>query len=146
MFFTKRPVEPADNVIIAPGSPIAVDPGRRIGLRCGGRAAMRERTMARAQSGALAETDTLAGLLLLRGWRTFCQKSAKSEWGANMAEEKVTVEQLPNGKWACFLHLPGHDEPINLGREFKNDEQAENWLNVSEAVTAIDMMVRKHKK
>jgi hypothetical protein len=63
-----------------------------------------------------------------------------------MAQEKVTVEQLPNGKWACFLHLPGHDEPINLGREFKNDDQAENWLNVSESVTAIDMMTRKYKK
>lgn len=63
-----------------------------------------------------------------------------------MAEEKVTVEQLPNGKWACFLHLPGHDEAINLGREFKNDEQAENWLNVSESVTAIEMMARKYKK
>jgi hypothetical protein len=63
-----------------------------------------------------------------------------------MADEKVTVEQLPNGKWACFLRLAGHEEPINLGREFKSDEQAENWLNVSESVTAIEMMVRKYKK
>lgn len=63
-----------------------------------------------------------------------------------MADHKVTVEQLPNGKWACFLHLTGHDGPINLGREFKNDEQAENWLNVSESVTAIEMMIRKYKK
>jgi len=63
-----------------------------------------------------------------------------------MAEHKVTVEQLPSGKWACFLHVEGHDEPINLGREFKNDEQAENWLNVSESVTAIEMMLRKVKK
>ena len=46
-----------------------------------------------------------------------------------MSDHKVTVDQLPNGKWACFLHVEGHDEPINLGREFKNDEQAENWLN-----------------
>jgi len=63
-----------------------------------------------------------------------------------MADHKVTVEQLPNGKWACFLHIVGHDEPVNLGREFKNDEQAENWLNVSESLTAIEMMVRKYKK
>lgn len=63
-----------------------------------------------------------------------------------MADHKVTVEQLPNGKWACFLHLPGRDEPVNLGREFKNDEHAENWLNVSESVTAIEMMIRKYQK
>ncbi|GLI22086.1 MULTISPECIES: hypothetical protein [Xanthobacter] len=63
-----------------------------------------------------------------------------------MSDHKVTVEQLPSGKWACFLHVEGHDEPINLGREFKNDEQAENWLNVSESVTAIEMMLRKVKK
>jgi hypothetical protein len=91
-----------------------------------------------------------ASLLLARaGARFFAHlsdKSAKNVREKEMAEEKVTVEQLPNGKWACFLHLPGHDEPINLGREFKNDEMAENWLNVSESVTAIEMMVRKHKK
>lgn len=63
-----------------------------------------------------------------------------------MSDHKVTVEQLPSGKRACFLHVEGHDEPINLGREFKNDEQAENWLNVSESVTAIEMMLRKVKK
>lgn len=63
-----------------------------------------------------------------------------------MADHKVTVERLPNGKWACFLHITGRDEPVNLGREFKTDEQAENWLNVSEAVTAIEMMVRKCEK
>jgi hypothetical protein len=71
---------------------------------------------------------------------------ASEQLGGHMAGEKVTVEQLPNGKWACFLHLEGVDQPINLGREFKKDEQAENWLNVSESVTAIEMMVRKHKK
>ena len=64
----------------------------------------------------------------------------------NMADQKVTVEKLPNGKWACFLHITGQDEPVNLGREFKNDEQAENWLNVSESVTAIEMMLRKYRK
>jgi hypothetical protein len=42
--------------------------------------------------------------------------------------------------------VPGHPDPVNLGREFKNEEQAENWLNVSESVTAIDMMLRKYKK
>ena len=63
-----------------------------------------------------------------------------------MADYRVTVDKLPSGKWACFLHIPGHDEPVNLGREFKNEEQAENWLNVSESVTAIDMFLRKYKK
>ena len=62
-----------------------------------------------------------------------------------MADPKVTVEQLPSGKWACFFHLPGQEAPINLGKEFKTEEQAENWLNVSEAVTAIEMMTRKAK-
>ncbi len=55
-----------------------------------------------------------------------------------MSDHKVTVEQLPSGKWACFLHV--------TGREFKNEEQAENWLDVSESLTAIDMMLRKYKK
>jgi hypothetical protein len=63
-----------------------------------------------------------------------------------MPDHKVTVDQLASGKWACFLHLPGHDEPINLGKEFKSDEHAEMWLDVSESVTAIEMMIRKHKK
>ncbi|QSA96944.1 hypothetical protein [Methylococcus sp. EFPC2] len=63
-----------------------------------------------------------------------------------MAGYKVTIEELPSGKWACFLNLEGHDEPINLGKEFKSEERAENWLNVSESVTAIEMMIRKHKK
>ena len=51
-----------------------------------------------------------------------------------------------NGKWGCFLHLPEHEEPIFLGKEFKTEERAENWLNTSEAVTAVDMMPRKYKK
>lgn len=63
-----------------------------------------------------------------------------------MADHKVTVEQLPNGKWACFLHLEGHDTPVNLGKEFKSEERAETWLDVSEAITAIDVMIRKYKK
>jgi hypothetical protein len=62
-----------------------------------------------------------------------------------MSDHKVTIDQLPSGKWACFLHVAGQGEPINLGREFKNEEQAENWLNVSESATAIDMMLRKFK-
>jgi hypothetical protein len=60
-----------------------------------------------------------------------------------MAEQKVTVEQLSSGKWACFLHLPGV-EPINLGKEFKSEERAETWLNVSEADTAIAVMASRY--
>lgn len=63
-----------------------------------------------------------------------------------MADQKVTVDKLPNGRWACFLHLPEHPEPINLGKEFKSEEQAETWLDVSEAVTAVEMMTRKYRK
>jgi hypothetical protein len=63
-----------------------------------------------------------------------------------MADYKVTIDKLPSGKWACFLHIAGHPEPANPGREFKNEERAENWLNVSESVTAIDMFLRKYKK
>jgi len=59
-------------------------------------------------------------------------------------EHKVTVEKLPNGKWSCMLHLPHVPEPINLGREFKNEEMAENWLTVSESMTAIDTFTRKY--
>lgn len=62
------------------------------------------------------------------------------------SDYKVTVDQLPSGKWACFLHITGQSDPVSLGREFKNEEQAENWLNVSESVTAIEMMLRKHKQ
>jgi len=57
-----------------------------------------------------------------------------------------TVEKLPNGKWACFLHLPEVADPINLGKEFKSEEMGEKWLDVSESDTAIDMMIRKHRK
>jgi hypothetical protein len=48
--------------------------------------------------------------------------------------------------WACFLHLPGHDGPINLGKEFTSDKRAETWLDVSEPVTTIEMKIRKYKK
>jgi hypothetical protein len=60
--------------------------------------------------------------------------------------DKITVEKLPNGKWGCFLHLPGVADPINLGKEFKNEEMAETWLDVSECDTAVAMMTAKHKK
>ncbi len=61
-----------------------------------------------------------------------------------MADDyKVTVEELPDGKWACFLHLAGHDQPFDLGKQFKSEERAELWLNVSEATTAIDMVLAK---
>ena len=63
-----------------------------------------------------------------------------------MAESKVTVEEKSEGKWGCFLHLPDHEEPIFPGKEFTTEERAENWLNTSEAVTAVDMMTRKYKK
>ena len=61
------------------------------------------------------------------------------------SDYKVTVNELPTGKWACFLHLPGHPEPYNLGKEFKNEDRAELWLNVSEATTSIDMVLAKHR-
>jgi hypothetical protein len=63
-----------------------------------------------------------------------------------MPDYKVTVEKLPNGKWACFLPLPEVADPINLGKEFKSEEMGEKWLDVSESDTAIDMMIRKHRK
>lgn len=61
-----------------------------------------------------------------------------------MADHKVAVEQLDNGKWACFLHLPGGNAPVNLGKEFRSEERTGTWLDVSEATTAIDVAVRKH--
>jgi len=70
--------------------------------------------------------------------------NAKSE--GEMAESKVTIERKPNDKWACFLHLPEAAEGLDLGKEFKTEERAEAWLDTSEAVTAIDVMTRKHKK
>jgi hypothetical protein len=63
-----------------------------------------------------------------------------------MAEQNVTIEKLPNGKWACFLHLASHAEPIHLGKDFKSEEYAENWLTVSEADTAIQMMTTRYQK
>lgn len=62
------------------------------------------------------------------------------------ADYTVTVDKLPDGKWACFLHLPGHDQPYDLGKQFKTEERAETWLTVSEATTAIDMVLAKHRK
>jgi hypothetical protein len=62
-----------------------------------------------------------------------------------VADYKVTVEEQPDGKWACFLHVPG-EEPYNLGKTFKNEERAEAWLTVGEATTAIDMAVAKLTK
>jgi len=58
-------------------------------------------------------------------------------------DNKVTVEELPDGKWACFLHVPGYEQPFDLGKRFKSEERAEIWLNVSEATTAIDMVLAK---
>ena len=70
----------------------------------------------------------------------------RTEWKRTMLSDyKVTVEELPNGKWACFLHIPGHAVPYNLGKEFKTEDRAEVWLNVSEATTSIDMLLAKHR-
>src|SRR3546814_10853472 len=66
--------------------------------------------------------------------RCFCLNgNTYAEERGNMADHKVTVEQLPSGKWACFLQLPGVADPVNLGKEFKSEERAETWLDVSEA-------------
>jgi hypothetical protein len=75
------------------------------------------------------------------------ERSAKRDgWKRAMASDyKVTVAELPTGKWACFLHIPGHPEPYNLGKEFKSEERAEVWLEVSEATTSIDMLLAKHR-
>jgi hypothetical protein len=56
---------------------------------------------------------------------------------------RVTIEEQPDGKWACFLHVPGHEEPFDLGKRFKSEERADTWLSVSEATTAIDMVLAK---
>ncbi|MCW2316879.1 hypothetical protein M2322_002433 [Rhodoblastus acidophilus] len=45
-----------------------------------------------------------------------------------------------------MLHLPEAAEGLGLGKEFKTEERAEAWFDTSEAVTAIDVMTRKHKK
>ena len=72
-----------------------------------------------------------------------CESLKRTESSA-MSEPNVTVEKTPSGKWGCFLHLPHHPAPIFLGKEFKTEERAENWLTVSEADTAIDMMTTKY--
>jgi len=35
------------------------------------------------------------------------------------------------------------DQPFDLGKQFKSEERAELWLNVSEATTAIEMVLAK---
>jgi hypothetical protein len=91
-------------------------------------------------------------------WRPICFRPSGAEDGSSpfenqspkqeedrVADYKVTVEEQPDGKWACFLHVPG-EEPYNLGKTFKNEERAEAWLTVGEATTAIDMAVAKLTK
>lgn len=57
-------------------------------------------------------------------WRA-CACGVKREGrGKKWRITSLLLEKLPNGKWACFLHLPGHDGPINLGKEFTSDERA----------------------
>jgi hypothetical protein len=55
-----------------------------------------------------------------------------------MADHKVTVEELPNGKWACFYTCPDMTSRSISARHFKTEESAESWLDVSESVTAIE--------
>lgn len=62
-----------------------------------------------------------------------------------MSSYKVTIEKQPSGKFACLLHIEGKADPIHLGKEFKDEERAENWLTVSESVTAIEMMLQQHR-
>ncbi len=62
-----------------------------------------------------------------------------------LADQKVSLEQRPNGKSVRFLPAASVAEPINLRRGFNNDEPAENWLNVSEFVSPSDMKTRKGK-
>jgi hypothetical protein len=45
-----------------------------------------------------------------------------------------------------FFTFAGGGGPHNLGKEFKSEEMGEKWLDVSESDTAIDMMIRKHRK
>jgi hypothetical protein len=79
-----------------------------------------------------------------RDRRVVRTKTVKQEED-RVADYKVTVEEQPDGKWACFLHLPG-EQPYNLGKSFKSEDRADAWLTVGEATTAIDMAVAKHTK
>ena len=76
--------------------------------------------------------------------RTVRTNTAKQQED-RVADYKVTVEEQPDGKWACFLHVPG-EEPYNLGKSFKSEDRADAWLTVGEATTAIDMAVAKLTK
>ena len=53
------------------------------------------------------------------------KRYAKEDW-TWAGDYKVTVEELPDGN-----------------KRFKNEERAELWLNVSEATTAIDLVLAK---
>jgi hypothetical protein len=89
-----------------------------------------------------AASDKLSFLYKLNGTVTgLIPPTPRSRHGPTVA-----VEEPPKGKWAGFLRLAGHEEPINLGKEFKSEERAENWQKVSESLTAVEMMIRKHKK
>lgn len=60
--------------------------------------------------------------------------------------EEVTMQKLPSGKWAAFLRIKGHDEPFNLGREFKTEEILEGWLDTTEANNLIDQYLTKYRQ
>ncbi|HYP57464.1 MAG TPA: hypothetical protein VEQ35_04175 [Beijerinckia sp.] len=59
--------------------------------------------------------------------------------------EEITVAKLPSGKWGALLRLNGHEEPFNLGREFKTEEVAEGWLDTTEANNLIDQFITKYR-
>jgi len=58
-------------------------------------------------------------------------------------DNKVTVKELPDGKWGCFLHVPGFDQPFDLGKQFKSEERAELGSMSQRATTAIEMVLAK---
>jgi hypothetical protein len=86
------------------------------------------------------------GLAAIAAGRAGCGAYNATATGGGVMADKITIEKLPNGKWACYLHLPHVPDPINLGKEFKNEQMAETWQDVSECDTAVAMMTAKHKK
>src|SRR3546814_4913174 len=79
--------------------------------------------------------------------RCFCLNgNTYAEERGNMADHKVTVEQLPSGKWACFLQLPGVADPVNLGKEFKSEERSEEHTSELQSLMRISYAVFCLKK
>ena len=44
------------------------------------------------------------------------------------------------------MHIEGKPAQVKLRKAFKNEERAENWLDVLEPVTAIELMLQKHRQ